>query len=391
MPRSGPIRLCWIIPWFGPKHSYIENDLPQYLIQEGIQLKVLTSEYQPEFYVRDWESKYQKTFGSNHFPVGVYSHNNIEIHRLPTKVIHRWPLLSNLSKEVADFCPDIIESSGISAPLSLQSSRIAKKLSVPHVISHHMPLQRGQQNFIFGAIQSFIGRRTLHNASGLFFVSDEAKSHAAEHYGRFSCPNWLMPLGVNTNQFHSGDRIYWENNRKSERKKLGLEIDTPLVIYSGRLEEEKGMNLLSKTIHALKDTNIHFAFAGQGTCEHLLRECPKTHMLGYISNNSLRDLYCACDLAVWPDSMSVSQLQVLACGSELLIPSENPKQELLECGAQTFKRDNHNSLTKSIIRICKNAEATWANAQQKSRKVALTYSWNAIAKKRAACYSQVLV
>lgn len=383
------LRLCWVTPWFGQSHAYIENDLPPALLDRGVDVRVVTSEFQPEFYVADWRERYSRAFGPNRFPPGAYRHGRTDVRRLRSIVIHRWLMLRGLHRAVADFRPDIVESSGISAPLTWQVAGVARRLAVPFVVSHHMPRGKGTDTGLLERFQAFIGRRVLDRATGVFFVSDEARSHAVERYGLLPDRTWPMPLGVDTATYHANDRDSWMANRRAVRQRLGIAADAPLVVYTGRLEESKGMGILATAMRRLEATGIHFAFAGRGACEGLLESCPNTHLLGYRSQAELVDLYRACDLAVWPDSMSVSQLHVLACGARLLVPTPHPKPELIECGAETFPRGDVLALADAVLRMA-TRPADWDIAAETARFTAGRYSWDAIAAKRLACYREIL-
>jgi len=149
------------------------------------------------------------------------------------------------------------------------------------------------------------------------------------------------------------------------------------------------MSILAAAMKSLGSAGIHFAFAGQGACEGILKSCPNAHLLGYLSVGELVDLYRACDLAVWPDSMSVSQIHVLACGSRLLVPAPHPKPELIECGAETFPRGDVSALAEALVRLA-TRPAAWENAVETARGTAGRCSWAAIAARRIACYCEIL-
>ncbi len=384
------LRLCWVIPWFGPRHAYIENDLPPALARLGVDARIVTSVFQPEFYVADWSERFGKAFGPSRFPPGEYRHAGIDVHRLRSLAVRRWVVLRGLRRALRDLRPDIVEASGISSPLTWQAARVAQRLGIPLVVSHHMPRLAPSDTGLLERAQAFIGRRVLDRTAGVFFVSDEAREHAVERYGRLPERSWQMPLGVDTATFCPGDREAWTANRRTVRERLGIDADTPLVVYTGRLEESKGMGILAAAMNRPETSGIRFAFAGQGACEGLLRACPNAHLLGYRPLGELVDLYRACDLAVWPDSMSVSQLHVLACGSPLLIPAPHPKPELIDCGAKTFPRGDVAALAAAIQRLATRRPVTWEAATDAARAAAGQCSWAAIAVRRLACYREIL-
>ena len=388
--QSRRLRLCWVIPWFGPRHSYIENDLPPALAKQGVDVCVLTSEYQPEFYVADWRERFGTAFGPQRYPPGDYQHAGIDVRRLRSIAAGRWVLLRGLRRVLRGLRPDLVEASGLSAPLTWQAVSVARCLGIPCVVSHHMARPDPSGSGLLEGAQRFMGRRVLDRTAGVFFVSEEARDHAVERYGRLPERSWQMPLGVDPATFCPGDRASWIANRRAFRERLGIAADAPMVVYTGRLEESKGMGMLAAAMGRPEMSGIHFVFAGQGACAGLLRTCRNAHLVGYRPLAELVDLYRACDLAVWPDSMSVSQMHVLACGSRLLVPTPHPKPELIECGAETFPRGDVAALAGSIRRLATRRPVTWETAVETAGMAVGRCSWAAIAARRIARYREIL-
>ncbi len=94
----------------------------------------------------------------------------------------------------------------------------------------------------------------------------------------------------------------------------------PVLLYAGRLSEEKGVLDIPEIFRALKARipDARLAFAGAGPCLDRLRAaCPEAAFLGWLDADRLAEAYSAADLLIlpsWFDTFSCSLLEALGCG-----------------------------------------------------------------------------
>jgi glycosyltransferase involved in cell wall biosynthesis len=94
----------------------------------------------------------------------------------------------------------------------------------------------------------------------------------------------------------------------------------PVLLYAGRLSEEKGVMEIPAIYRNIKARipNARIAFAGTGPCMDRLKEaCPEAMFLGWLAADKLAEAYSAADLLLlpsWFDTFSCSLLEALGCG-----------------------------------------------------------------------------
>jgi len=132
----------------------------------------------------------------------------------------------------------------------------------------------------------------------------------------------IIPNGVNANQFCPAD----ESAREQSRRELGLPVDGRLLLGVGRLERQKGFDILTQALAtAPPDSNLHVALAGEGSLKGELRALAESkgvggrlHLLGRI--DPIEKAYRAADLFVLPsrgEGMSNALLEAMACGLDV--------------------------------------------------------------------------
>ncbi|HKP95987.1 MAG TPA: glycosyltransferase [Fibrobacteria bacterium] len=94
----------------------------------------------------------------------------------------------------------------------------------------------------------------------------------------------------------------------------------PVLLYAGRLSEEKGVMDIPEIFRAAQACvpGARLAFAGTGPClARLQAACPDAMFLGWLDADRLAEAYSAADLLLlpsWFDTFSCSLLEALGCG-----------------------------------------------------------------------------
>lgn len=89
--------------------------------------------------------------------------------------------------------------------------------------------------------------------------------------------------------------------RLAARRRGGAGQDDVLVLYVGRLEQEKGVQvLLDAWRRAALGPNVRLALAGAGAAASAAAEVPGAKLLGHVSEADLPALYAAADVLVLP-------------------------------------------------------------------------------------------
>jgi glycosyltransferase involved in cell wall biosynthesis len=88
--------------------------------------------------------------------------------------------------------------------------------------------------------------------------------------------------------------------RQAWRERAGAEPDEPLVVFTGRIEREKGIETLIAAWPRLR-TDARLAVAGSGPLAGKLADAiPAARLLGHVDQHDLPALYAAADMLVLP-------------------------------------------------------------------------------------------
>jgi glycosyltransferase involved in cell wall biosynthesis len=157
---------------------------------------------------------------------------------------------------------------------------------------------------------------------------------------------WLTGPDMNLEEKNVCQTAHWVNTRfspqKSDKKQLfGIEDDTPVLLYVGRVSREKGVLELPhvyeqvKTVHG----NVRMVVVGQGPASAQLREeIPDGIFIDWVEQSKLPAIYSSADLLLLPskfDTFCNVVLEALSCGLPVIAYSKKgPKDILLQnnCG-----------------------------------------------------------
>jgi len=125
--------------------------------------------------------------------------------------------------------------------------------------------------------------------------------------------NRLLETGVNKDKLHLvPNPIHVKNVKKEEakkfRKELGLTNDDKLILFSGRIRYEKGLDMLINSIANLEDS-VHLVILGKKDGKYFedlqkltyqLKLQDRVHFTGFLPAHSLHSAYKTCDIFVHP-------------------------------------------------------------------------------------------
>ena len=148
--------------------------------------------------------------------------------------------------------------------------------------------------------------------------------------------------GVDTYRFHLDP----ETDRLGIRRKYHLASDRVLFLYVGRLDGEKGLDILLEAVSLLPRDNFQLAIVGQGLYGQLLEKQVQTlgleeHVvfIGFVEPEYLPALYNSADIFVMPspeELQSIATLEAMACGKPILAANGRALPELVEPGVNGY-------------------------------------------------------
>jgi len=136
-------------------------------------------------------------------------------------------------------------------------------------------------------------------------------TRSREHYARLGVPSTRMfdaPYDVDTSPFRTDEAARAEL-RGPTRRSLGIPDDAPVVLYSGKLSERKGVEDLAAAAAQLPG-DAHILFVGDGELRGALESRlsasmgARAHFLGFRNQTELSPYFHASDLLVLPSRWS---------------------------------------------------------------------------------------
>ena len=145
------------------------------------------------------------------------------------------------------------------------------------------------------------------------------------------------------------DTDYWQpdpDRDRRTRQKLEIEGTTPIILFAGRIHEEKQPKVLAQTASRLAQITPHFVLlvAGDGPdfgwLQTFVREnrlARQVRLLGAVPNAEIRELLAAADIFFLPsrwEGIALSFYEALACGVPVVGADVGGQSELVtpECG-----------------------------------------------------------
>lgn len=166
-------------------------------------------------------------------------------------------------------------------------------------------------------------------------------------------PSRSISNGIDLRQFTPRPRD------EALRRRLGLPADRPLILYVGRLSEEKRVHVLLDAMAQLQHP-AHLVIGGNGPAAHELEERAnqlsighRTTFLGRVTDDDLVPLYRLADVFVMPsvaELQSVATLEALAVGLPVVAADAGALPELVFHGENglRFTPDDSASLAEGL-------------------------------------------
>lgn len=206
----------------------------------------------------------------------------------------------------------------------------------------------------------------------------------------------VIPNGIDPAQWQVSS-----SRRARTRRKYG----TPLVVFSGRLEWEKGVHTLIDAVPRLRRRvpGVHVVIAGKGSADESLRRQARDKRVGksvtftgWVPEEQLRSLVAAADVAVVPsiyEPFGLVALEAAALSTPLVVARTGGLAELVHDGETgwTFTPGNPADLAAALTDALSSPKLARRLARAARRAVVDRHGWPAIADRTELLYHDALL
>lgn len=382
------MKIVHVIDYFQPQLGYQETFLPREQAKLGYEVCVITSDrYAPGLYSGN---AVKEVLGERVKGSGLFEEEGIKVWRLKTlfEIPHGiWVL--GLEKKIRELQPDIIIVHGIASFHAIRIARLKKKQgNFKLIYDDHMQFvaSRSKMRVLYPAFKHFFSPLIQRHADAIVGIHNAAKTFMNKKYGIPLERIEIIPLGADDNRFRFDGHA-----RNLIRKKLSINENDVLFIYTGKLIPAKGPHLLVQAaLELMKDLhNIKLMLIGGGV-DSYVREIKKNirnadlenRFIWHSSvpNQELLGFYSASDVAVWPRESSLSMLEAMACNLPVIISDKSEVTERIGYGnGLTYRGDDALDLAQQMKRLL--AVRTRKEMGSKGRKlIEEKLNWRIIAK-----------
>lgn len=220
------MRVLFVVEWFFPRSGFVQStyNIAMELKKLGNEITIITTDFDfKDFYVEDLEKsgvkliKFKSVFSMFNF---VYSPS-----------MKQW-----LKRNLKNY--DVIHMQNFRTYQNLVTHHYAKKFNKPYVLQAHGSLPASLNKSFFKKIFDFLfGKKLLKDASTLISLTDTETEQYLDMYVEKNDVK-ILPNGIDLSIFYNLPK------KGLFKKKYSINNETKIVLYLGRIDRIKGLNLL---------------------------------------------------------------------------------------------------------------------------------------------------
>lgn len=313
-------------------------------------------------------SKYPDTPSIDYYKgIKIYRLFALPVPKTKGKLYLSFPNCSRIKNILEDEKADIVHIM-IPSPLGLSAIKAARALNLKVVAhSHTQPENWGpyipsifSKEKIFGfAYRYIIG---VYNRADIVICPSKFSANILKSKG-LKVKTKVISNGVDAAKFR---RVKYS---KKDLKRFGLSENTKKLLFAGRIDPEKNIDLLIKSVPLIekKFKNFEVCIVGggmtKGYLENLAKQIgvsDKVKFLGRVSDRDLIKAYSFSDIFILPSFVELEGMVVLeaiSCGLPVLIAKskDSAASQFVNSNGFLFNPKSANDLAKKCLRLLKNS------------------------------------
>jgi len=217
---------------------------------------------------------------------------------------------------------DVVSTHSLAPGLATVVLHAAVRNHKPTVVTQHVgviPMPSRLLSVIQKHVNCHAANWCARHDVPITFVGEAVRKWFADHTTLRADRTFMTPAGINAHTYY----FVPDEERVALRGKWKLRDDQYNVLFVGRFYEKKGMPLMREVAKRCPD--IQFSFRGHGPIDPAKWGLPNVHVIGYVSDVELRELYGSFDVCIMPsigEGWPAVIPQAMACGLGCLISPE---------------------------------------------------------------------
>lgn len=313
-------------------------------------------------------------------------------------------LLSEFAHELGE-PPNIVHAHDWVVSHSAQS--LAKEFGTKLVTTFHATESGRHQGWIKGDVSTHIDHveaSLSHRSDQIIVCSDWMKNEIRRQFRVSGRRVWVIPNGIDLATW-STDNLDTKAMAQTAKNYGGP--DTPLVLFAGRLEWEKGVQTFIEAAALVKEQlstpsttspTPHFVIAGTGTLEEQFKnqaaEAGLDDVLtfeGWLPPENIQALIASASAVVIPslyEPFGITALESAALEAPLVVARSGGLAEIVDeqrCG-RVFEPENATELAMELGDALNNPTSSRVMAHTLLGELANSYDWGIIARDTISVY-----
>jgi glycosyltransferase involved in cell wall biosynthesis len=309
-----------------------------------------------------------------------------------------------LKRVIAGF--DIVHIHGLYRFPVSYAAWYARKKGVPYIITPHGsldPFLYRQSSYGRAALplkriyEQFFDIPNLNNATAIHYTAQEEAERTS--FLKLRAKAVIVPNGLDWESYENLPA------KSFFRRRLGLNANTPLVLFLGRINPIKGLDLLVPAFAQVlqKWPQARLAIVGpdnEGYGVKVRRWCCKQHIedrvffMDHLETGDVKKAYVDADVFVLPsytENFGMAVVEAMACGCPVIISDQvNIWREVRDAGAGIVVKLDPGQIANAICRVLEKNEEAQTMGLQGRRAAKELYAWPRIIEKLTRVYQELI-